>query len=214
MGDGSGHALSHGEGVAAHKVCSGRIGVIQCVEKERRRGCEQVPDVLLQCVNVVSRRVFRHKAIVVNGVDILVALSNLHACNRTFEFQIQAGASERVEDFQSCSFLLAVHSPCSQSSGRPSPCRRWPTPCPPAASQYHSYCAAHSQNHLAHQLCGPRARPCARLQLLNQRMVHLARGAFSSAVCTGCKAKGSQHIHRRACTSGKCIPVEQLQRFP
>ena len=96
MGDGSGHALAHGEGVAAHKVCPGRIGVVQCVEEERRGGREQVPDVLLQRVDVLARRILRHKAVVVDGVDILVALGNLHACSRTFRFQIQAGPRERV----------------------------------------------------------------------------------------------------------------------
>lgn len=72
MGDGSGDTLPEGEGVASDKVGALAVGVVEGVEKVGGGGCEEVPDVLLEDVDVLALGVLGHKAVVVDGEDVLL----------------------------------------------------------------------------------------------------------------------------------------------
>lgn len=65
MRDGGGHSLPQAEGVPADKVCALAVGIIERVEEVGRRGCQQVPDVLLQHVDILARGILGHKAVII-----------------------------------------------------------------------------------------------------------------------------------------------------
>jgi hypothetical protein len=72
VGDGRGHAFPQGEGVTTHEVRAGHKRVVKGVEEVGGRGGEQVADVLLKRVDVLTGRLLGHETVVINSVDILL----------------------------------------------------------------------------------------------------------------------------------------------
>ena len=65
MRDSSDNTLPEREGVATHKVSSLAVGIVEGVEEIWSRRAEQVRDMLLQDVDILTGRVLCHKAVII-----------------------------------------------------------------------------------------------------------------------------------------------------
>lgn len=55
MGDGGGDTLPQTEGVTPNEISTFSVWVVQCVEEEGCRWCQQVVNVLSQCIDLLAR---------------------------------------------------------------------------------------------------------------------------------------------------------------
>lgn len=178
MGHSSRNSFPHGEGVSTDEIRAWSIWIIQGVEEERRGGRKQVSDMLFQGIDICSGWVFSHKAIIIDSVDVLIALCNLQrhkkasvqlagSTSSTGKVELSGNgrraahhrhlclASARSKDFR----LGWAHSPCIQSSGMPSLYTKLPRHCRLIASLYLSGCEARSRSHRERLLCDHKRRP-------------------------------------------------------
>lgn len=78
MRQGCGRSFPPREGVAPDEICAFCKRVIESVEEARCGGCEEIPDVLLQCIDALPAGCLCHKAVIIYGIDVLL-LGHLQA---------------------------------------------------------------------------------------------------------------------------------------